>query len=129
MYVRVAAAKEIMGVSRSLAEWTTDDYESTVDLARRMSDYIDGNEPDTLAFEWFGDEESGHVLWYQEYRDDEAFLTHAQNMVEQGFRDEVFQVLAFERVVLLTPANHPQVKEMVQQSGFVELQDIAGVVR
>jgi len=37
--------------------------------------------------------------------------------------------LALDRVVLLTPANHPTVKEMVQQQGFVELQDIAGVVR
>jgi hypothetical protein len=32
-------------------------------------------------------------------------------------------------VVLLTPAKHPTVKEMVQQPGFVKLQGIAGVVR
>ena len=44
-------------------------------------------------------------------------------------KPERVRVLAFERVVLLTPANHPQVKEIVQQPGFVELQDIAGVVR
>lgn len=121
--------KEIMSVSRSIAEWTTDNYEAAVDLARRMTDYIRANEPDTFIFEWFGDDGTGRVLWYQEYRDDEAFLTHAQNMAEQGFREEIFQVLALDRVVLLTPANHPTVKEMVQQQGFVELQDIAGVVR
>lgn len=121
--------KEIMSVSRSIAEWTTDNYESAVDLARRMTDYIRASEPDTLIFEWFGDEETGRVLWYQEYRDEEAFLTHAQNMAEQGFREEIFQVLALDRVVLLTSANHPTVKEMVQRQGFVELQDIAAVVR
>lgn len=79
--------------------------------------------------EWFGDEKTGRVLWYQEYRDDEAFLTHAQNLAEQDFREEIFQVLALDRVVLLTPANHPTVKEMARQPGFVKLQDIARVVR
>lgn len=118
-----------MSVSRSIAEWTTNKYEAAVDLARRMTDYIKANEPDTLIFEWFGDEKTGRVLWYQEYRDDEAFLTHVQNMAEQGFRDETLQVLALDRVVLLTPAKHPTVKEMAQQPGFVKLQGIAGVVR
>lgn len=118
-----------MSVSRSIAEWTTDKYEAAVDLARRMTDYIKANEPDTLIFEWFGNEETGRVLWYQEYRDDEAFLTHVQNMADQGFREETFQVLALDRVVLLTPPNHPTVKEMAQQPGFVKLQDIARVVR
>lgn len=120
---------EIMSVQRSFAEWTTDNYEAAVDLARRMTDYIKANEPDTLIFECFGDEETGRVLWYQEYRDDEAFLAHAQNMAEHGFREEIFQVLALDRVVLLTPPNHPTVKEMAQQPGFVKLQDIARVVR
>lgn len=99
---------EIMSVSRSIAEWTSENYEAAVDLARRMTDYIEANEPDTLIFEWFGDEETGRVMWYQEYRDDEAFLAHAQNMAEQGFREETFQVLALDRVVLLTPHNHPR---------------------
>jgi quinol monooxygenase YgiN len=121
--------EEIMSASRSIAEWTTDKYEAAVDLARRMTDYIKANEPDTLIFEWFGDQESGRVLWYQEYRDDEAFLTHVQNMADQGFREETLQVLALDRVVLLTPPNHPTVKEMAQQPGFVKLQGIARVVR
>jgi quinol monooxygenase YgiN len=121
--------EEIMSASRSIAEWTTDKYEAAVDLARRMTDYIKANEPDTLIFEWFGNEETGRVLWYQEYRDDEAFLTHVQNMADQGFREETLQVLALDRVVLLTPANHPTVKEMAQQPGFVKLQGIARVVR
>lgn len=118
-----------MSISRSIAEWTTDNYEAAVDLAQRMTDYIKANEPDTLIFEWFGDEESGRVLWYQEYKDEEAFLTHAQNMAEHGFREETFQVLALDRVVLLTPVEHPTVNEMAQQPGFVRLQGIASVVR
>jgi hypothetical protein len=40
-------------------------YNAVVDLARRMSDYIEANERDTLAFEWFGDEATGKVVWYR----------------------------------------------------------------
>jgi len=43
-----------MGLHRTVLEWTTDDYNTVVALARRMSDYVEANEPDTLSFEWFG---------------------------------------------------------------------------
>ena len=118
-----------MGVFRSMVDWTTDNYEGVVDLARRMSGYMEANEPDVLAFEWFGDEASGRVVWYQVYRDEEAFLKHAQLMEEEGFRDEALGLLSLDRIVALTPISHPQVKIMAQQQGVVELRDIAGVVR
>jgi cell division protein FtsX len=63
------------------------------------------------------------------YRNDEAFLKHAENMAENGFRDEGQRQLSFERLIVLTPITHPQVKEMAQQMDAVELDDIAGVVR
>jgi quinol monooxygenase YgiN len=115
--------------SRSFIEWTTGDYEGVLDLARRMSNYVESNEPDTLVFEWFGDEESGRVAWYQVYRNDEAFLEHAQNMAEAGFREEAGRLLSFDRLVVLSPITHPQVKEMAQELGGFELRDIAGVIR
>ena len=115
--------------SRSVFEWTTNDYAAVVDLAIRMSDYIEANEPDTLAFEWFGDEETGKVVWYQVYKDDEAFLTHAQNMVEAGFRSEAQQLLTYQRALLLTPLTRPQTKEMASELGAEQLEPISGVVR
>ena len=118
-----------MNQSRSILEWTTNDYETVVDLARRMSDYIEANEPDTLVFEWFGDEATGTVLWYQVYTSDEAFLEHAQNMNEAGFADEVQQLLTQNRLLLLTPPSHPQTREMAKQVGAEEFEPIAGVVR
>ncbi|MEN8235136.1 MAG: hypothetical protein ABFR89_09475 [Actinomycetota bacterium] len=118
-----------MGTFRSIVDWTTDDYEGVVDLARRMTDYVGANEPDALAFEWFGDQATGHVVWYQVYRDEEAFLDHAQKMKEEGFRDEALQLLSLDRIVSLTPVTHPQLQNMAQQQGVVELRDIAGVVR
>ena len=118
-----------MGLQRTVLEWTTNDYGAVVDLAQRMSDYIEANEPDTLAFEWFGDEASGRVVWYQVYTNDEAFLKHGQNMAEMGLRDELQKVLSFERLMILTPITHPQVKDMAQQMDAVELNEIAGIVR
>lgn len=118
-----------MGLQRTILEWTTDDYDTVVALAHRMSEYIEANEPDTLSFEWFGDEASGKVVWYQMYTDDEAFLTHAQNMAEVGLRDELQKVLSFERLMILTPITHPQVRDMAQQLGALQLDQIAGIVR
>lgn len=74
--------------SRSIVEWTSNDFPSIVDLVERMSDYVEADEPETLVFEWFGNEDTGKVVWYQVYSNDDAFLTHAQNMIEAGFRAE-----------------------------------------
>ncbi|HZW44061.1 MAG TPA: hypothetical protein VFF32_06700 [Dermatophilaceae bacterium] len=63
------------------------------------------------------------------YTNDEAFLTHAQNMAEIGLSDELQKVLSFERLIILTPITHPRVKEMAHQMGAVELKEIAGIVR
>ncbi len=63
------------------------------------------------------------------YPNDEAFLKHAENMAEIGLRDELQEVLSFERLILLTPVTHPRVKDMAKQMDAVELDDIAGVVR
>jgi hypothetical protein len=90
---------------------------------------MEANEPDVLAFEWFGDEAGGRVVWYQVYREEEAFLKHAQLMEEEGFRDEALGLLSLDRIVALTPPIHPQLKSMAQQQGVVQLRDIAGVVR
>ena len=118
-----------MKESRSILEWTTDDYQAVVDLAGRMSDYIEANEPDTLAFEWFGDEATGKVVWYQVDRDDEAFLTHARTMNAAGFADEARRFLTQDRLLLLTPPTHSQTKDVAKQVGAEELESIAGVVR
>ena len=118
-----------MTESRSLVEWTTEDYEAVVDLAGRVSDYVEANEPDTLAFEWFGNETTGQVVWYQVYTDDAAFLEHAQNMNDAGFAEETDQLLTQERLLSLTPPTHPQTKQMARQLGAEELDGIASVVR
>jgi hypothetical protein len=44
-------------------------------------------------------------------------------------RDEIQKVLSFERLMILTPITHPQVKEMAHQMDAVELKEIAGIVR
>lgn len=98
--------------SCSILELTTTAYPEVVDLATRMSEYIHANEPDALTFEWFGDEVTGEIVWYQVYANDEAFLTHAKNMVDAGFSEEARQLLTQQRLVLLTPLSHPQAKAM-----------------
>lgn len=115
--------------SRSILEWTTSDYDAVADLARRMTAYIEENEPDTLAFEWFGDQATGQVVWYQVYSNDEAFLEHAQNMAEAGFAEEVQRLLSHRRLLLLTPVTHPQTRTMAQQIGAEQVEPIDGLVR
>ncbi|HEX6299298.1 MAG TPA: hypothetical protein VF148_02390 [Acidimicrobiia bacterium] len=115
--------------SRSIVEWTTDDFPSVVALAERMSDYVEANEPETLAFEWFGNENTGKVVWYQVYANDEAFLTHARNMIEAGFRVEAQQLLTQDRLLLLTPLTHPRTREMARQVGAEQVVPIRGVIR
>lgn len=115
--------------SRSIVEWTTDDYPAAVDLASRMSAYVEANEPKTLAFEWFANEDTGKVVWYQVYATDEAFLTHVQNMIEAGFRAEAQQLFTQDRLLLLTPPTHPQTQEMARQVGAEQVIPIGGVVR
>lgn len=50
-------------------------------------------EPSTLTFEWFGDEVTRQVIWYQVYENDEAFLTLAMNMANGGFSAETRRLL------------------------------------
>ena len=115
--------------SRSIVEWTTDDFPAVVELAGRISNYVEANEPETLVFEWFGDDNSGKVIWYQVYASDEAFLTHAQNMMETGFRAETQQLLTQDRLLLLTPPTDPRTQEMARQIGAEQVVPIGGVVR
>lgn len=115
--------------SRAIVEWSTDVYEAVVDLAKRVCEYIEANEPDTLAFEWFGDEETGKVIWYQVYSNDEAFLKHAQNMKDSGLADEASGLMTQTRLVLLTPPTHPHTIEMAGQAGAEQLRPIEGIVR
>jgi hypothetical protein len=115
--------------SRSIVEWTTNDFPSIVDLAERMSDYVEANEPQTLVFEWFGNEDTGKVVWYRVYSDDEAFLIHAQNMIEAGFRAEAQQLFTQDRLLLLTPPTHPRTQEMARELGAEQVEPIVGVVR
>ena len=116
-------------ISRSIVEWTTNDFPAAVDLAHRISDYVEANEPETLVLEWFGNENTGKVVWYQVYSNDEAFLTHAQNMIEAGFRDEAQQLFTQARLLLLTPPTHPRAQEMARQLGAEQVMPIGGVVR
>lgn len=117
-----------MAESRSVIEWTTNDYKAVVDLARRISDYVEANEPDTLVFEWFGNPTTGKVVWYQVYVNDEAFLRHAQNMNEAGFAEEAGRLLTQDRVLLFTAPTLPQTEQMAEQIGADVLERIAGVV-
>lgn len=114
---------------RSIVEWTTADYPSAVELGERISDYVEANELETLVFEWFGNEDTGRVVWYQVYASEEAFLVHAQNMLEAGFRTELQELFTMDRLLLLTPPTLPQTQEMAGQTAAEEVSPIAGVVR
>ena len=55
-----------MPLSRSLSQWSADDYAASCDLALRIA-YVEKNEPETLVFEWYGEPASGTIIWNQVY--------------------------------------------------------------
>lgn len=114
--------------SRSISQWSTDDYEGVKHLARRIIEYVEGNEPNTLVFEWYGDEASGTIMWHQVYANEEAFLQHAANMREAGFLDDAFRLLKSEWSVILEPPTTPRGRRMQEQMGVVQLDEVEGSI-
>lgn len=106
-----------MALARSISQWSTDDYEGVKDLAKRLIKYVEDNEPDTLVFEWYGDESSGTIMWHQIYTNEEAFLQHSANMRKAGFLDDALRLLNSEWSVILEPPTTPQGKQMQTDGG------------
>ena len=91
--------------------------------------FVEENEPETLVFEWYGHPVSRSIIWNQVYGDEEAFLLHAENMRSAGFLEEAMGILTSEWAVILEPPTTPQGKQMVDQSGVQQFEEVAGVNR
>ncbi len=118
-----------MSVSRAISEWSTTDFGRLVELVRRISEYVAEHEPDTLAFEAFGDPATGKVLLHQAYVDDSAFLVHANNMRDAGFMDDLAELLSPERLVLLSRPSDEGARQMAEQQGALVLEPLAAFTR
>lgn len=118
-----------MSKVRIIIQGPVADYEAFTDFAKRACAFVEQNEPQALAYEYFASEEGGRAILHEMYADSDAFVTHFGNLTETGLLDELLQVFSPEQVTLLDRVTDPRVKEIAQQFGATELSGVAGVVR
>ncbi len=118
-----------MGNVRAIVRGTAKDYEAFVDIAKRACSLVEANEPGTLRYECFVDEENATFIWYEVYEDSAAFLQHNQNLSEAGVMEEVGELVDFEGMTILGDVTDPELREALDQFGAQILKRKVGVVR
>ncbi len=118
-----------MSKVRLIVQGSVTNYEGYTEAVKRACAYVEENEPGTLVYECFADEERGRTVWHEIYADADALLTHYQNMMETGLAEQAMQAFQPEQVTVLTRITDPRVEDLVQQFGAVKLHGLAGVVR
>lgn len=118
-----------MGKIRAIVRGTANDYETFVDLATRVCSLVEANEPGTLRYEGFVDEDTARFVWHEVYEDGSAFLQHNQNLAEAGVMQELGQLVEFDGMTVLGEVDDSSVREALEQFGAEVLQRHVGFVR
>ena len=118
-----------MSTVRMTIEGTVTDYEGFTSFAKHMCEFVEANEPDVLAYEWFADQEAGRAAVHEMYASEDAFLAHFQRASEAGDLDEFMRVLDIDRVTTMNRIQDQRVRDIAEQFGAIELHGVAGVVR
>lgn len=118
-----------MGNIRVIVRGTVKDYDTFVNLAERVCSLVETNEPGTLRYECFVDEESATFVWHEVYEDKAAFFQHNQNLSEAGIMEEVGELVDFEGMTVLGDVTDPELREALNQFGAQILKREVGVVR
>lgn len=118
-----------MGKIRAIVRGTANDYDAFVDLATRVCSLVEANEPGTLRYEGFVDEDTARFVWHEVYEDGSAFLQHNQNLAEAGVMQELGQLVDFDSMTVLGEVDDSSVREALEQFGAEVLQRHVGFVR
>lgn len=105
------------------------DYEGFVVLAKRARDFVEANEPDTITWECYANEEAGRGFFEESYTDEESFLTHFQNSIDHGFVDEILEVFELQNIRVPANITDPRVRQIIDQFGGVQLHEVQRMVR
>jgi quinol monooxygenase YgiN len=113
----------------AIVRGTARDYDTFVNLAERVCSLVETNEPGTLRYECFVDEESAMFVWHEVYEDKAAFFQHNQNLSENGVMAEVGELVDFEGMTILGDVTDPELRGVLDQFGAQVLKRQVGVVR
>lgn len=113
----------------AIVRGTTRNFAAFRDFADRVCGFVDAHEPETLIYRFFADEHTGVFVCQETYLDGAAFVTHTQNMDEQGFREEAAQLADVQEVTILGVVADPAAAELLEQSSAVQLPPVAAADR
>lgn len=106
-----------------------DDHEEFSSFAKRVCEHVRANEPGTLAYEFFVDEDSGTFVLHEIYADDDAFLAHVDDARASGRLEQMLAVCRWDRVTSLNRVHGERVREVLDKVGARRLHGLAGVAR
>jgi quinol monooxygenase YgiN len=95
-------------------------------MAEELTSGVDANEPTTLGYEWFIDEDGSSCYLIESYGNAEAFLLHFQNLGAK--LGAMLEISPLEEMVVVGDLT-PQVKEMLAGLGAKFYSPHVGVAR
>lgn len=114
---------------RMVTEVAVRDYEGAIEFLGGAARHVEEHLLGTLAWDAFTDETHEHMIWYEEFADEHALLEYERSMTEHGYRREVRQYLDLGRVVVLGPVSDPDLLDMLQQIGGIQMDHVLGAAR
>lgn len=114
---------------RAIVRGTATDYDGFLRFAERVCTLVEENEPGTLRYECFVDDETAQFVWHEVYEDGPAFFQHNENLAEAGIMEEAGQLVEFDGMTVLGDVDDPEVREALGQFGAQILRRHVGVMR
>lgn len=118
-----------MAEFRALVEMTTNNYQDLIDLMQEASSSIEQELSGVVAWETFGDEETGTVLIHEVFVDEDAAETYEEFMESKGFPERAFELLNSARVLILDPVTRPSWTEVAARPSSLCLRPISAFRR
>jgi quinol monooxygenase YgiN len=118
-----------MGTIRAIVRGTTTDFSAFVIVAERACALVEENEPGTLRYECFTDEETAQFVWHEVYEDAQALFQHNQNLSDAGIMEEVGPIVEWDGMTVLGDVSDPELHNALGQFGAQILKRQVGVVR
>lgn len=111
---------------RLYSEGTFSDFDQFKKVAEITSQHTIDTEPEA-GYEVFTDEPSGRAAFLETWPSEQAFLRHVGWLVESKVVEQLLGCYTPDRISALDPVTDPQVAEVTQQFGVLELERISAV--
>ena len=111
---------------RLFSEGTSVDFDRFKKMADFVSQHVADTEPEA-GYEVFTDEPSGRVAFFETWPSEPALLKHVRWMVESKMVEQIPDCWVPERLSVLDTVTEPQLAEVLEQFGALELERISVV--